>query len=442
MIFSNVDNNNMYVKFFLCSFILSGYILYQYNRLEIESFKMEFQSNINRLYDTIRKITPYYLNTNTVELYKGTYTIDEVSVMVNENSKVKELSLGINLLETEIRKYIGDDYWSIAIIQKSDTNTDSNTANFKPLRDIHVNLNSDMKYDRNWIDRILINEKISSNYHVLSLCDLKLTEPYVEKISEQKVRSIFYPIYVNKNLTAMFLLDIKDSVFDSWLNEFNTDRFSFLYYINNENPFFSLDDSIDIPCSPIENILGLSININKIMIWSLLFAFVITGGFIFIEKTLRKFIFYCTLDDMTGLYRRDFYEMKLNHLLDKSIIIVDIDKFKSINDKYGHSKGDEVITEVCRRLRQCIRGDDLAIRWGGEEFVIVLSNVSSIDLFNRSEAIRVSVSESPIAGMNVSVSIGAAIGKKSSFKRTLKMADTALYQSKNAGRNKVTVFEG
>lgn len=89
MIFSNVDNNNMYVKFFLCSFILSGYILYQYNRLEIESFKMEFQSNINRLYDTIRKITPYYLNTNTVELYKGTYTIDEVSVMVNENSKVR-----------------------------------------------------------------------------------------------------------------------------------------------------------------------------------------------------------------------------------------------------------------------------------------------------------------------------------------------------------------
>lgn len=133
---------------------------------------------------------------------------------------------------------------------------------------------------------------------------------------------------------------------------------------------------------------------------------------------------------MTGLYRRDFYEMKLNHMSGKSIIIVDIDKFKEINDKHGHFKGDEVITEVCRRLRQCIRGDDLAIRWGGEEFVIVLSNVSCIDLFNRSEAIRISVSESPIAGMNVSVSIGAAIGQKLSFKRTLKMADTALYQSK------------
>ncbi|MUK41409.1 diguanylate cyclase [Aliivibrio fischeri] len=442
MIFSNVDKNNMYVKFFLCSFILSGYILYQYNRLEIESFKMEFQSNINRLYDTIRKITPYYLNTNTVELYKGTYTIDDVSVMVNENSKVKELSLGINLLETEIRKYIGDDYWSIAIIQKSDTNTDSNTAHFKPLREIHVNLNSEMKCNRNWIDRILINEKISSSYYVLSQCDLKLTEPYIENISDQKVRSIFYPIYVNKKLTAMFLLDMKETVFTSWLNKFNRDRFSFLYYLNEDNPFFVSNDSINIPCSPIGNVLGLSINMNKVIVWSFLFASVITGCFIFIEQTLRKFIFYCTLDDMTGLYRRDFYEMKLNHMSDKSIIIVDIDKFKNINDKYGHSKGDEVITEVCRRLRQCIRGDDLAIRWGGEEFVIVLSNVSSIDLFNRSEAIRVSVSESPIAGMNVSVSIGAAIGKKSSFKRTLKMADTALYQSKNAGRNKVTVFEG
>lgn len=240
MISINADKNNMYMRFFLCSFILSGYVLYQYNRLEIDSFKMEFQSNINKLYDTIRKITPYYLNTNTVELYKGTYTIDQVSVMVNENSKVKELSLGINLLETEIRKYIGDDYWSIAIIQKSDINTDSNTAHFKPLRDIHVNLNSDMKYDHNWIDRILINENISSNYHILSLCDLKLTESYVEKISEQKVRSIFYPIYVNKNLTAMFLLDIKDTVFNNWLTQFNKDRFSFLYYINDKNPFFLL----------------------------------------------------------------------------------------------------------------------------------------------------------------------------------------------------------
>ncbi|MGF1807283.1 GGDEF domain-containing protein, partial [Aliivibrio sifiae] len=111
-------------------------------------------------------------------------------------------------------------------------------------------------------------------------------------------------------------------------------------------------------------------------------------------------------------------------------------------DQFGHFKGDLVIKEVCRRLQKNIRSHDLAIRWGGEEFVIVLNNISYEGLINRTEAIRHSIATGTIAGMKVTVSIGATVGNASSFKKALKLADTALYQSKHSGKNRVTVLEG
>ena len=128
--------DNTYLKVFLFLFLLSFCILYQYNKLETNSFRMEFHEKITKLYDTVRKITPFYLNTTMIDLNKGTYVRDNVSIMVDEGSKVKKLSSGINLLEAELRNYIGDDYWSIAILERLESNI--NIAHFKPLHEVHV----------------------------------------------------------------------------------------------------------------------------------------------------------------------------------------------------------------------------------------------------------------------------------------------------------------
>jgi hypothetical protein len=399
---------------------------------------MEFHEKITKLYDTVRKITPFYLNTTMIDLNKGTYVRDNVSIMVDEDSKVKKLSSGINLLEAELRNYIGDDYWSIAILERLESNI--NIAHFKPLHEVHVRLNSKEVSDLSWIDRILDNENMSKSYQAFAQCDLKLTEPYIEQFTGKNVRSIFYPIYENKKLRAIFLLDMKVGVFSNWLNDFNKKRYSFLNY-DSDHVFSLSSDLIDIPCTPISNKIILSINMVSLLMLSLGVSFVVTCVLFLIKSSLYRFLYYYRLDNMTGLYLRDFQEEKLNRTSGKSIIIIDIDNFKAINDQYGHFHGDLVIKEVCHRIKKHVRRGDMAIRWGGEEFIIVLNHISDSELLKRAEAIRRSIDVKPIARICVSVSIGATMGKKMSFKKAFKIADTALYQSKNSGRNRVTVLE-
>lgn len=432
-----INIKNTYLKAFLFLFLLSFYMLYQYNKLESNSFRMEFHEKITKLYDTIRKITPFYLNTTMIELNKGTYERNDVSIMVDEDSKVKNLSSGINLLEKELKNYINDDYWSIAILEKLESNV--NIAHFKPLHEVNIRLNSKEISNLSCIDRIIDNENMSKSYQAFAQCDLKLTEPYIEQFTNEHVRSIFYPIYENKQLRAIFLLDMKASVFSSWLNDFNNKKHSLLTYGDH---FLSLsNDVIELPCTPISNKINLSINMVNLFLLSLVIALVITFLLFSINRSLYRFISYCRLDHMTGLYRRDFYELKLNLTFGKSVIVIDIDKFKRINDQYGHQQGDLVIKEVCHRIKKHMRRDDIAIRWGGEEFIIVLNNLSDSELLKRAEAIRRTIDIKPISGICVSVSIGATTGKEMPFKKAFKIADTALYQSKNSGRNRVTVLE-
>lgn len=179
----------------------------------------------------------------------------------------------------------------------------------------------------------------------------------------------------------------------------------------------------------------------SLLMLSLGVSFVVTCVLFLIKSSLYRFLYYYRLDNMTGLYLRDFQEEKLNRTSGKSIIIIDIDNFKAINDQYGHFHGDLVIKEVCHRIKKHVRRGDMAIRWGGEEFIIVLNHISDSELLKRAEAIRRSIDVKPIARICVSVSIGATMGKKMSFKKAFKIADTALYQSKNSGRNRVTVLE-
>lgn len=148
-------------------------------------------------------------------------------------------------------------------------------------------------------------------------------------------------------------------------------------------------------------------------------------------------------DAMTGLLnRRQFYTITESQLPTQqqfSLLLVDTDRFKSINDVFGHLKGDEVLVSLARTLEACIRTEDYVFRWGGEEFAILLPRTPIEMAMQIAETIRVAVSRIAIPGLpRFTVSIGVARREQSeSIDELFKRVDDALYRAKNEGRNKV-----
>jgi diguanylate cyclase (GGDEF)-like protein/PAS domain S-box-containing protein len=124
-------------------------------------------------------------------------------------------------------------------------------------------------------------------------------------------------------------------------------------------------------------------------------------------------------------------------------ILLDIDYFKKVNDSHGHAIGDEVLLMVCRSIGGVLRQLDSLIRWGGDEFLIFLPNVTSEGLQTITERIRIFVENSFIMVGNqkvsITVSIGASFAKKEeTLESIIKRVDSLLYESKQSGKNKIT----
>jgi two-component system cell cycle response regulator len=128
-----------------------------------------------------------------------------------------------------------------------------------------------------------------------------------------------------------------------------------------------------------------------------------------------------------------------------AFLIMDIDHFKSVNDTHGHDIGDEVLREFANRISANIRGIDLACRYGGEEFVVVMPDTDVDFAYTIAERLRKSVETTPIeisrapGALNVTISIGiaASAGGDDNAEKLLHRADQALYRAKREGRNRV-----
>lgn len=158
-------------------------------------------------------------------------------------------------------------------------------------------------------------------------------------------------------------------------------------------------------------------------------------------------------DGLTGLYNRRYLDGYLPRLVERaaarrrplSLLITDIDRFKRINDTHGHDGGDAVLREFARRLNRCVRGIDLACRFGGEEFVIVMPDTDVALAEMVAERIRVEIAQTPFAlddaggTVPVTVSVGvSSLGREGDTVGALmKRADLALYDAKMSGRNRV-----
>lgn len=126
-----------------------------------------------------------------------------------------------------------------------------------------------------------------------------------------------------------------------------------------------------------------------------------------------------------------------------SVLMVDIDSFKAINDTFGHQAGDQVLIEAARRLSAAVRSTDTVARWGGEEFVIVLRDCLLEDAVARAEKLRRQIADASFPDVGtVTVSVGAAqLTPDEDLPSWLGRADKALYQAKRAGRNTVVAGE-
>lgn len=163
-----------------------------------------------------------------------------------------------------------------------------------------------------------------------------------------------------------------------------------------------------------------------------------------------------TTDGLTGLYNRAYFDQFVGEqfaiaqrekkLL--SLLLLDVDKFKSINDKHGHPSGDQVLRHLGKLLRSAARPQDVAARYGGEELCLVLVGTPKIVAATVAESIRRAIAAQPIAAgteqLAVTVSIGVACFETGSpFKEVahlLKASDLAVYAAKHAGRNCVRLF--
>lgn len=179
-----------------------------------------------------------------------------------------------------------------------------------------------------------------------------------------------------------------------------------------------------------------------------------------LSETIDKLVFQRDHDPLTGLANRRYLERFLKTELERaertggalSVIMIDLDRFKSVNDTYGHLCGDKVLQKLGSFLSRSQRSYDLAARYGGEEFVIILPGVSYVRAKATAERLLARFSEIEFKcdthePFSMTFSGGVSgVSPKSGYKfsptELLKMADDALYAAKRAGRNRIEVAEG
>lgn len=263
---------------------------------------------------------------------------------------------------------------------------------------------------------------ITVNYNKVNGCK------YIDQFSLHEIRGAI--CYDNSQLAIITYILAND-----WISII-IDNFNKTYY----TPFSILNDEV-------HDIRTINKKIYIEAYYNLIYTFIIAMLLSFMYMSLvlvyKAILNSNNTDILTGLKRRDLFEKRLINSYGGNVILIDIDYFKKINDKYGHYFGDIVIREVSKRISLFFRKNDLCFRWGGEEFLIYLPiSVSHKRIYMIAEKILDDISRYKIDNINVTVSIGITLtnDKKISFSELYRKADNALYESKKLGRNRITAI--
>ena len=190
------------------------------------------------------------------------------------------------------------------------------------------------------------------------------------------------------------------------------------------------------PLKDVYTINEMKLNYKKLQIIVLVLYFVILVMIIGVHvyyKSKNE----AEIDYLTKIYNRTGCMEKIKNLENYTLMVIDVDQFKQINDKYGHDIGDEILKGIARLLSENVRKDsDIVCRWGGEEFLLVLKNTDKEKALKVAEKLRKIIENHDFNGIKVTISIG--INEfYGDFEKTFKLADIKLYQAKKSGRNRV-----
>jgi two-component system cell cycle response regulator len=175
-----------------------------------------------------------------------------------------------------------------------------------------------------------------------------------------------------------------------------------------------------------------------------------------LRETVRDSMIHAVTDPLTGAYNRRYANTHLETIVERcrdrgadlAVMMLDLDRFKSVNDTFGHTTGDAVLREFACRLQASVRGVDIVARMGGEEFMVVMPDASAGSAAAIAERVRRAIADAPFRisqsgeTTDVTVSIGYAVLRPHEPVFDLvERADRALYASKNAGRNRATLSD-
>lgn len=147
-------------------------------------------------------------------------------------------------------------------------------------------------------------------------------------------------------------------------------------------------------------------------------------------------------DVLTSVFSRRAIFLQLEKAVERSgevvVLMLDIDHFKRVNDMYGHQIGDEILIEVAHEIQRSIRGNDSLGRYGGEEFLVILEDISLVEAMSIAERIRQSIREHTFTReINLTISGGLAVAKSLPVDQLVQEADRNLYEAKRAGRDRI-----
>lgn len=169
-----------------------------------------------------------------------------------------------------------------------------------------------------------------------------------------------------------------------------------------------------------------------------------------LTKRLEQIEARATIDHLTKTLNKSAYDLKVDQAIQdfqrykdmSALMVIDIDYFKKINDRYGHKMGDQTLISVASAIQTCIRKSDSLFRYGGEEFVVLSNKICADNASKLAEKIRAHIENNCFVGQNknITVSIGVALFKEGDTEHSLfERADQAMYVSKRNGRNAVTL---
>lgn len=329
-------------------------------------------------------------------------------------------------------------------IELEQNHLDAAAVYFKTCEDFMANNESDAFFDTNiyfGVTKSKLLQRTGKLEEAEQLLSQLLKDNIVETNMRHQIRELLADIYRQTNQDAKYQeqtgLILKEK--DQLIKQYQNDYCEIINYY---------DDFLDLQ----REHWG-SLHQNKILLVALLIVLMLLA--VIIKLFVSKYTDSLT-DSLSGLYNRKKLEQEFT-LYDKrkhkstsyGIIMADIDFFKKYNDTYGHMAGDNVIRRVSALIKQSVRAQDIVIRYGGEEILILLKDVSNSTVESIAERIRSNIENEKIihaaseCNKYITLSLGGFHTKdtaSTTLDEAIKMTDKALYHSKLNGRNKVTIF--